>query len=160
MTITEALSEFRKIAREYRAMSKMEEVVEALAEPVLLKQKLDADITKLKGDKEFLVAEVQSLKTQIQEMVSSKEKVLKDLESTKALKKLELDKLIVEARIQAKEIIDAGHAEVAKLKGVIEDLNSKKIELITEVRSYESKVSSIKEKVAEMKKGLKEQFGI
>lgn len=160
MTINEAISEFRRIAREYRAMAKMEEVVETLAEPVLLKQKLDAEVAKLNSIKAALSDEVQLIKTEINNIVSSKNKAIEDLEALKVLKQAEAERIIGDAKTKAKEIINAGNNEVAKLEETLTNLTAQKVAMQAEIKAYDNTITAMKERVASMKRGIKEQFGI
>lgn len=159
ITISEAVSEFRKFSRAFKAMEHAETVLEALSKIDVLEREATerlkaADNAKEKAEKDLgiLTSKISLATLNASELEEKAKQLYKSSQQ-------DADQLITNAKIKAGKIVAEADVVATRIQKEIVVLKNDKDATIKEVRAATSELQELKDKIAKERKRILDSFG-
>ena len=154
ITITEAISEFRKFSRAFKAMEYAETVLEALSKLDTLEKEANAQLASFESQRVSLGAEVKTLTTTVENLRSTKYNLEVEIKSDLAYKASKAADIINSANLTAGTIISTAEAVKDKLKIQVKELEQTKHELLSSLENAKAELKEVKDNITKTKQQI------
>lgn len=159
ISITEAVSEFRKLMRTFEALEHAEGVLNALSEKSALERETDAKVKELSSLKSVLEKDINNLSGKVEVLTGELMELTSEYNETKVAKTTEAAKIVNEAERKARDTIANAESIRDKVQGEIASLRTEKEGLHGAVRTARGELESVQKKIAAEKRKMIEALG-
>ena len=158
INITEAISEFRKFSRAYKAMEYAETVLDALSQLTKLEQETKNKIEASEAIKNTLTAETQILNTTVGSLQATKYKLEAEIKSLVSEKYSRAEEIMHGAKTVSNKLASDAEAAKDKIKEQISVLEQAKAELVNSLENAKAELKEVKDNIIKAKKQIIQSF--
>jgi cell division septum initiation protein DivIVA len=158
INISEAISEFRKFSRAFKALEHAEKVLEALSHLPRLESEVNEKIEANKVLRDALVAEVQTLGSAVEKLGTTKQSLELDVKNLSLEKIAKAEEIVRNAQEKATSIISAAESTRDSIQVQVRELQKNKVEVAESLERVKAELKETTDYIAKAKQRFIKTF--